>query len=46
MLSENDLFAVCCKTKADPFFKKLHYFRNKIPANNNNPIKVQYYDKN
>ena len=43
MLSDNDLFLVCCKTKTDPFFKKLRYIQNKIPPHSNeNPIKINF----
>lgn len=46
MLSDNDVFLISCKMKQDLFFKKLQYIRNKIPANDNNPILVNYSDNN
>lgn len=42
MLSDSDLFLACCKIRSDPFFNKLLYLRNKIPANNSRPISVAY----
>lgn len=42
MLSDNDLFLVCCKTKIDPFFSKLRYIQNKVSTGGNQPIKVPY----
>ena len=38
MLSDNDLFLICCKNKVDPFFKKLRYIQNKINVCDDDPI--------
>jgi hypothetical protein len=43
MLSDNDLCLITYKTKYDPFFKKLRFIRNKLPANNSIPI-YSYFD--
>ena len=40
MLSDNDLYLVCCKARSDPFFKKLRYIQNKIASSDGNQIKV------